>query len=88
MTALNSRKAIDRVRKWLISQAILLSWIHQDRFLVEWQIIRLTHRKVLSMLSMRSFPIQGAEYSILSMQKPQGRKGHIVKQQQQTLKSK
>lgn len=75
MTALNSRKAIDRVRKWLISQAILLSWIHQDRFLVEWQI-------------MRSFPIQGAEYSILSMQKPQGRKGHIVKQQQQILKSK
>lgn len=79
MTALNSRKAIDKVLKWLISQAILLDWMHRERLFVEGQIIRLNNRKLLFMLIMRRFPMQRAVYGILSMQKPQGRKGHMFK---------
>lgn len=79
MTALNSRKAIDKVLKWLLSQAILLDWMHRERLFVEGQIIRLNNRKLLFMLIMRRFPMQRAVYGILSMQKPQGRKGHMFK---------
>lgn len=64
MTALNSRKEIDKVLKWLIIQAIILDWIHRERLSEEWQIIRLNNEKILFMLSMRRSSMKGTVYGI------------------------
>lgn len=86
MTALNSRKAIDKVLKWLISQATLLDWIHWERLFVEWQIIRLHNRKVLSMLSTRRFSAGNSIWHTLHAEVSRQKSAYV--KQQQTLKSK
>lgn len=69
MTALNSRKEIDTVLRWLINQATL-DWIHRERLSVEWPIMRLNNEKVLSMLNMRRFSMKGTVYDTHSKQTP------------------